>query len=104
MKKIISKDFWQTLDFMQERQPRLIAVFLLLIALACDVMAFILNWMLGIILLVALVLAIVLVLETLGKIVERTNEYISDLSYRIKRGEQDALVQMPIGILFYHTL
>ncbi|WP_178195239.1 DHH family phosphoesterase [Ligilactobacillus sp. Marseille-Q7487] len=101
MKKIISKDFWQTLDFMQERQPRLIAVFLLLIALACDVMAFILNWMLGIILLVALVLAIVLVLETLGKIVERTNEYISDLSYRIKRGEQDALVQMPIGILFY---
>ena len=101
MKKILSKDFWQALDFMQEKQARMIAIFLLAIALVCDIMAFILNWLLGIILLVVLIMAIVLVLETLGKIVEGTNEYISDLSYRIKRGQQDVLMHMPIGILFY---
>lgn len=38
---------------------------------------------------------------TLKQVTEDTTEYISDLSYRIKRGEQDALIKMPIGILFY---
>ncbi|KRL01648.1 phosphoesterase, DHH family protein [Liquorilactobacillus capillatus DSM 19910] len=37
---------------------------------------------------------------TLKEITEDTNEYISDLSYRIKRGEQESLIKMPIGILF----
>lgn len=101
MKKFIA-DFWQTLDFMQDKQPRIIAIFLIVMALACDLMAFILNWFLGIILLIILILAIIFAFETLRQIMESTNDYISDLSYRIKRGEQEALVKMPIGILFYN--
>ena len=33
---------------------------------------------------------------------DNANKYISDLSYRIKKGEQEALIQMPIGILLYN--
>ncbi|KRN28624.1 hypothetical protein IV38_GL000825 [Lactobacillus selangorensis] len=38
-------------------------------------------------------------LETISR---NTSAYVSDLSYRIKRGEQEALVKMPIGILMYN--
>lgn len=30
-----------------------------------------------------------------------TNNYASNLSYRIKRGEQEAMIKMPLGILLY---
>lgn len=32
---------------------------------------------------------------------QQTEKYIGDLSYRVKRGEEEALVRMPIGILLY---
>ncbi len=38
----------------------------------------------------------------LARITENTNKYISNLSYRIKRGEQEALIKMPVGILIYN--
>ena len=46
--------------------------------------------------LISLVATIFYALETIAK---NTNQYISDLSYRIKRGEQEALIKMPIGIM-----
>lgn len=66
------------------------------------VLTFIASWKIGI----ALVLVIILVLWLLNYssdyIIEETNRYVSDLSYRIKKGEQEALIQMPIGILLYN--
>lgn len=66
------------------------------------VLTFIASWKIGI----ALVLVILLVLWLLNYssdyIIEETNRYVSDLSYRIKKGEQEALIQMPIGILLYN--
>ena len=35
-------------------------------------------------------------------LVAETNKYIADLSYRIKKGEQEALIQMQSGILLYN--
>lgn len=37
----------------------------------------------------------------LATITANTNKYISNLAYRIKRGEQEALIKMPVGILIY---
>ncbi len=48
--------------------------------------------------LIGLVVAIVYALATIS---ENTNRYISNLAYRIKRGEQEALIKMPVGILLY---
>lgn len=78
----------------------LIAIFLLLLSIVCEIMAFIVNPVLGLILLVLVLLTIGVAFFTLKEITEDTNEYISDLSYRIKRGEQESLIKMPIGILF----
>ena len=32
---------------------------------------------------------------------QNTNDYAANLSYRIKRGEQEAMIKMPLGILLY---
>lgn len=43
-----------------------------------------------------------LLIYSIKTITVETNKYIADLSYRIKRGEQEALIKMPIGILLYN--
>ncbi|WP_018659061.1 DHH family phosphoesterase [Allofustis seminis] len=54
--------------------------------------------------LVVLILAIVVTSHRfITTYLKRLNDYILDLSYRIKRGEQEAIIQMPIGILMYNN-
>ncbi|KRL05861.1 DHH family phosphoesterase [Liquorilactobacillus oeni] len=100
MKQLFSKDSWHLPAFLKNSKIRLITFLLLAISLVCVVMAFLVNLILGLIILVAVILTVVMSSFTLKAITEDTNEYISDLSYRIKRGEQEALIKMPIGILF----
>ncbi|MFT8726631.1 MAG: DHH family phosphoesterase [Liquorilactobacillus ghanensis] len=102
MKKIFSSNFWHLPSFMKNSQLRLIAVFLLGLAIICEIMAFLISPILGAILLVLVFLTVGAVFLTLKELTEDTNEYISDLSYRIKRGEQEALIKMPIGMLFFN--
>jgi c-di-AMP phosphodiesterase-like protein len=102
MKQIFSKNFWHLPSFLKNSQLRLIAVFLLLLAIVCEIMAFLVNPILGAVLLILVCLTVGASFFTLKAITEDTNEYISDLSYRIKRGEQEALIKMPIGILFFN--
>ncbi len=97
---VIFERFMAFTSFMKNSKIRLIAFFLLAMSLVCAVMAFLVNPILGLIILVMVVLTVVVASFTLKAITEDTNEYISDLSYRIKRGEQEALIKMPIGILF----
>ncbi|WP_281165406.1 DHH family phosphoesterase [Liquorilactobacillus sicerae] len=102
MKQLFSKSFWHLPAFMKNSQLRLIAIFLLGLAIVCEIMAFLVNPILGAVLLILVFLTIGASFLTLKEITEDTNEYISDLSYRIKRGEQEALIKMPIGILFFN--
>ncbi|MGY3779350.1 DHH family phosphoesterase [Isobaculum melis] len=60
------------------------------------------NLLFGLILLFLYVVLIGTIYLSVQKIEEGTTAYISDLSYRIKRGEQDALIEMPIGIMLYN--
>lgn len=70
-------------------------VLTVLLALAAD-------WKIGVALLIVYIIVFWLINEASGFLVDETNKYISDLSYRIKKGEQEALIQMPIGILLYN--
>lgn len=66
------------------------------------ILTFLADWKVG--------LGIFLILFFMGWVIDQsteylvaeTNKYIADLSYRIKKGEQEALIQMPIGILLYN--
>ncbi|MSE07712.1 hypothetical protein GKC33_02970 [Lactobacillus salivarius] len=99
MKRLLEKEFWQIPEFLINKHLRIIAVFLLILSLVCATLAFIVNAWLGIIVFLLILLTIGLSFITLKQVMQDTTHYISDLSYKIKRSEQEALLKMPIGIL-----
>ena len=100
----MEKEFWQIPEFLRNKHLRIIAVFLLILSLVCATLAFIVNAWLGIIVLLLILLTIGLSFMTLKQVMQDTTHYISDLSYKIKRSEQEALLKMPIGILMLNDL
>lgn len=104
MKRLLEKEFWQIPEFLRNKHLRIIAVFLLILSLVCATLAFIVNAWLGIIVLLLILLTIGLSFITLKQVMQDTTHYISDLSYKIKRSEQEALLKMPIGILMLNDL
>lgn len=104
MKRLLEKEFWQIPEFLRNKHLRIIAVFLLILSLVCATLAFIVNAWLSIIVLLLILLTIGLSFITLKQVMQDTTHYISDLSYKIKRSEQEALLKMPIGILMLNDL
>lgn len=104
MKRLLEKEFWQIPEFLRNKHLRIIAVFLLILSLVCATLAFIVNAWLGIIVLLLILLTIGLSFIILKQVMQDTTHYISDLSYKIKRSEQEALLKMPIGILMLNDL
>lgn len=104
MKRLLEKEFWQIPEFLRNKHLRIIAFFLLILSLVCATLAFIVNAWLGIIVLLLILLTIGLSFITLKQVMQDTTHYISDLSYKIKRSEQEALLKMPIGILMLNDL
>ncbi|MCI2033932.1 MAG: hypothetical protein LKJ69_11210, partial [Lactobacillus sp.] len=99
MKKILAKI--QLPAFLEDYRLRYVAGAMVLLAILDIVVAsFIRPWLAGLMLLflIGLVAATFYGLEAITK---NTNKYISNLAYRIKRGEQEALIKMPVGILLY---
>lgn len=99
MKKLFLKDHLPA--FLQNDRLRLTAIGLVVLAMFGVILAFFINFILGIFLLVLFAALVGTVFYALETVTKNTNKYISDLSYRIKRGEQEALIKMPIGILLY---
>lgn len=57
----------------------------------------------GVFLLALIIIMVMITYRFTNTYMNRLNDYILDLSYRIKRGEQEAIIQMPIGILMYNN-
>ena len=102
MEKRKSKKLWRIPGFMQDRRMRLIALFILGLAIVSDGLAFFISPIVGIIVLVLAIAAMAVAYTMLQHLQEETSEYISDLSYRLKRGGQDSLIRMPIGTIFFN--
>lgn len=102
MKKRKSKKLWQISGFMQDGRMRLIALMVLGLAFISEGLAFLINPIVGIVVLVITIVAFVVSCVMLHHIQAETNEYISDLSYRLKRGGQDSLIRMPLGTIFFN--
>lgn len=100
MKQLFSKDFWHLPEFLHNERLRVVSIFLVIISAVCIGLAMIINLVLGLGVAILTIIAIAYSYLTLVKITNDTTEYLSDLSYRIKKGEEDALIRMPIGIIF----
>lgn len=101
MKNKLIQKFGSLPEIFKNEQFRLVAILLLVMAIVSDALAFAFNWIFGVVFLIVLILVIIGAFVTLTEIREQTSDYISDLTYRIQRDEQDALIRMPIGILMF---
>lgn len=88
--------------FLNDDKFKFIAVGICLLQLLTIVLGFMTHIAIGIALIAIFIVVVVLLYNTAKEITVETNKYIADLSYRIKRGEQEALIKMPIGILLFN--
>ena len=74
--------------------------FIILLSIMC-VMSFMIHLWLGFIVLIWLCLFAILTYFSIHIISKRINDYATDLAYQIRKGEQDAYLKMPIGMILY---
>ena len=69
------------------------------IILCMLIIAYVMNIWVGIVLTLFVILIGILLYFFANYIVKETNHYVSNLSYKINKGSQDASIKMPIGML-----
>ena len=97
MKDIFNGDRW--LLFVRDGAVRANAIFLLSLSIISLVIAFNLNWVIALIMVVFLAVGLYISLNQLYKLRDDTNTYLSDLTYQLERGQQEALLDMPLGMI-----
>lgn len=83
----------------KNRRLRLNTLFLLATTTIAIVMAFLYNWVAGIILLLLGIIGLILSLTQLQHLAGETEQYLSDLTYEVQNSQQEALLEMPLGII-----
>ncbi|MCF6515569.1 hypothetical protein GSH19_05300 [Lactobacillus sp. S2-2] len=78
-----------------------VAVFVSLTVIFGLVISFLYNIIIGSILMLFACIGIIYAFDMMNKIGDEQEEYINDLTYRIKRGERESLLEMPIGVILY---
>ena len=76
--------------------------FIILLFILC-IMSFVTYVWLGFVFLFWICLFATLVYFSIQHINKKINEYAIDLAYKIRKGEQDAYLKMPIGMILYDT-
>ncbi|KAL3947218.1 hypothetical protein B2D45_11835 [Lactobacillus hilgardii] len=74
-------------------------LFIALIVIYGVVISFLYNIVASVILVIISIMGLIYTIVMMNEMSTDTNRYISDLSYRIHRGEQESLLEMPIGVM-----
>ncbi|MDO4912790.1 MAG: DHH family phosphoesterase [Lactobacillus sp.] len=85
------------------KDSRLTASIMLIIGLSFlgGVCGLIINWTYGIAMVLIFIFTIIISAYGAYVLAQNANNFAANLSYRIKRSEQEALIKMPLGILLY---
>lgn len=85
------------------RRLRANAAFILLTTVIGIIAGFLLNWILGLILLILGIVGLMMSFTQLQRLAGETEQYLSDLTYEVKNSQQEALLEMPIGIIIMNA-
>lgn len=96
MHKFFSRENW--LFYFKHPAVRWNVCYLLLLTILSLCFAFTLNWVVGIIVFVIALVGGVTSVKQLRRLVIDANEYLNHLVYQIKQGQQEALLEMPVGL------
>lgn len=97
MHKFFSRENW--LFYFKHPAVRWNVCYLLLLTILSLCFAFTLNWVVGIIVFVIALVGGVTSVKQLRRLVIDANEYLNHLVYQIKQGQQEALLEMPVGLI-----
>lgn len=90
-------------EFLQNGRIRILFIIVSGLAIIGLIAAFLANIIFGFIFFFLEIGVLIYVIEILKRIGADSTQYISDLSFRIERGEQEALIAMPLGILLFNA-
>ncbi|EEW54429.1 DHH family phosphoesterase [Limosilactobacillus antri] len=97
MHKFFSRENW--LFYFKHPAVRWNVCYLLLLTILSLCFAFTLNWVVGIVVLVIALIGGFTSVKQLRRLVIDANEYLNHLVYQIKQGQQEALLEMPVGLI-----
>lgn len=97
MHKFFSRENW--LFYFKHPAVRWNVCYLLSLTILSLCFAFTLNWVVGIIVFVIALVGGVTSVKQLRRLVIDANEYLNHLVYQIKQGQQEALLEMPVGLI-----
>lgn len=100
MKRIDEQD--RLPKFMDQPSLKIMILIAFICQLTLTVISFFAYIWLGLLMLILFVTVLLIFWRYSDRFLVELNNYILNLSYRIKRGEQEALIKMPIGILMYN--
>ncbi|MGM9892118.1 DHH family phosphoesterase [Limosilactobacillus sp.] len=97
MQKFFSRENWAF--YFKHPAVRWNVCYLLLLTIISLCFAFTFNWVSGIVVFVIALVGGVASIKRLRRLVIDANEYLNHLMYQIKQGQQEALLEMPLGMI-----
>lgn len=85
--------------FLNDRRSRWTVFYLLTMTVVSVVVAFLFNWIIGLIMLVLGIIALAMVFTQWQTLANQAREYADDLTYDVHQSQEEALLDMPIGII-----
>ena len=98
------KDFWHKLElpaFIRDSRLTAAAIIVAGLSLFGALIGFFISPLYGLAMILIFVLTVIFMAYGIYVLAELSHQFAANLSYRIKRGEQEAMIKMPMGILLY---
>ena len=97
MKKSLKERIKALPTFLKSETMKKYGFSFIAIILCMLVVAYVMNIWMGLILTLFIILLGTLLYSFANYIIQETNHYVTNLSYKINKGSQDASIKMPIG-------
>ena len=99
MKKSLKERIKALPTFLKSETMKKYGISFIAIILCMLIIAYVMNIWMGLILTLFVILLGTLLYSFANYIIKETNHYVTNLSYKINKGSQDASIKMPIGML-----
>ena len=88
-------------EFVKDTRLTASLIIVLVLSLLGAIIGPLISPLFGLAMVLLFILTIIFVIYGIYVLAGNTNNYAANLSYRIKRGEQEAMIKMPLGIMLY---
>ena len=97
MREFFSRENW--LFYFKHPAVRWNVYYILVMTVISLILAFMLSWAVGFAVLALSIIGSTMSLRRLRQLVSDTQEYLKHLTYQIQHGQQEALLEMPVGMI-----